>query len=76
MPAPIKSFRVGAIQLSVWENPLKGDKEGVVRSCTITKSYKDGEAWKQTTSFKINDLPLIQLAMQKAIEFHYIKEEF
>ena len=71
---PIHSIRVGAIQVSIWENPLK-DGSGVIRSVTITKSYKQGEEWKQTTSFKMADLPLIQLAMNEALEFHYIKAD-
>jgi len=74
VPAPIKSIRVGAIQLSIWENPMKG-KDEFIRSCTISKSYKMGEEWKTTTSFKMADLPLIQVAMQKALEFHYLKED-
>ena len=71
---PVKTIRVGAIQLSVWENPLK-DGSGVIRSVTITKSYKQGDEWKQTTSFKMGDLPLIAMAMRMAMDFHYIKAE-
>lgn len=70
---PIHSIRVGGIQLAIWENELK-DGKGTVQSITIKGSYKVGEEWKDTTSFKYSDLPLIQMAMQKALEFRYLKE--
>ena len=71
---PVKFIRVGAIQLSVWENEL-ADGKGVIRSISLSKSYKDGKGdWKTTSNFKSNDLPLVNLAINKAMEFLYVKE--
>jgi len=74
MPAPVKSIRVGGVQASIWENPLK-DGSGVIRSVTFDKSYKVGDEWKKTQSFKIGDIAQLQLALQKVLEFHYLKSE-
>ena len=74
MAAPINTIRVGNCQLSVWENKV-GD--GVVQSIQLSKSYKDkttGE-WKNTTSFKYNELVFLRLAIDEALKDKYLKVE-
>lgn len=69
---PEYSIRVGGIQLSVWGNET--DK-GVMRSVTINKSYMDkNKQWQTTTSFKPQDLALIEIGMKKVMEYLYIKD--
>jgi len=68
--APIFTVRVGSIQFSVWENETA---KGPMRSVTINKSYKDGETWKTTQSFKVQDMPLIELGLQEVMKFQYLK---
>jgi hypothetical protein len=72
MPVPIKSIRVGNVQLSLWENTA-GDN--VVQSITFDKSYKDGTEWKKTKSFKFNELAFLQVAIQEILKFKYLKED-
>ena len=67
---PIFTVRVGAIQFSVWENETT---KGPMRSVTINKSYKDGETWKTTQSFKVQDMPLIELGLKEVMKFQYLK---
>lgn len=67
---PIGTVRVGAIQLSIWENETK---KGTFKSVTIDKSYKDGENWKRCKTFKMQDLPLIALGLNEVLKGHYIK---
>jgi hypothetical protein len=76
MAKPIKKFRAGAIDASVWENKLeKGGREFEVFSVGIERRYKDkNEEWKGTNSFKVNDLPKVMLVAQKAYEFLSLKE--
>ncbi len=69
---PAFSIRVGGTQISVWENET--DK-GVMRSITMLKSYKAGDEWKTTTNFKPQDLALLKIGMDKAMEFIYLKED-
>ncbi|MBE3037080.1 MAG: hypothetical protein IMZ70_08395 [Candidatus Atribacteria bacterium] len=69
--APIFTVRVGSIQFSVWENDT--DK-GPMRSVTINKSYMDAKKeWKTTQSFKVQDMPLIDLGLQEVMKFQYLK---
>ena len=77
MAKPIKKFRAGAIDASVWKNQVERDgKEfdaynfSIERSCTD----KDGK-WKTTSSFKINDLPKVALVANKAYEFLSMKAD-
>jgi len=43
-------------------------------SITIDKSYKDGETWKRTKSFKPADLVKVQLGITKILEYLYVKD--
>ena len=72
MAKPISSYNVGNVQLSVWEN-VAGD--GVIQSITFQKSYKDlktGE-FKNSTSFKYNELVFLKIAIDEALKDRYLK---
>jgi len=68
---PEKTIKVGAIQLSLWANDTG---KGVFHSVTIDKSYKDGDSWKRTKSFKPADLVKVQLGITKILEYLYVKD--
>lgn len=67
--------RVGAISATIWENTGKNTKGGEYsfNSVTVERGYKDGEEWKSSSSFRVNDLPKLILALQKAYEKIVIK---
>ena len=69
---PEKTVKVGGIQLSIWANDTG---KGVFNIITIDKSYKDGETWKRTKSFKPSDLVKVQLGVTKVIEYLYLKPD-
>ena len=69
---PEKKIKVGGIQLSIWPN--KGDK-GTFYSVTITKTYKDGNEWKQSKSFKPNDLEKVRIAIEEAQRYLLVKPD-
>ncbi len=69
---PEYSLKAGAIRLSIWKNQTK---KGVMQSITIDRSYKDGEEFKTTNSFRPADLPLIEVLMRKAMEYLFLKGE-
>ncbi len=53
---PAHEIRSGAIRAVVWHNSSdKGDWYSV----NITRSYKSGEAWKETTQFNRDDLLVV-----------------
>ena len=53
---PANEIRLGRIKAVIWENDTK---HGVRHNVSITRLYKDGDTWKDTTSFGRDDLPLI-----------------
>lgn len=53
---PVHEARMGRIKAAVWENDTSnGTRYGV----TFTRLYKDGDQWKDSTSFGRDDLPLL-----------------
>ena len=69
---PEKTVRCGGIQLAIWSNETS---KGTFQSVTIDKSYKDGETWKRTKSFKPSDLVKLQLGLNKVLEYLYLKPD-
>jgi len=69
---PEKTIRCGGIQIAIWSNETS---KGTFQSITIDKSYKDGETWKRTKSFKATDLPKIALGITKVLEYLYLKPD-
>ena len=69
---PEKTIRVGGIQFSIWSNETS---KGTFQSITIDKSYKEGDVWKRTKSFKPNDLVKVQLGIGKVLEYLYLKPD-
>lgn len=58
--APIKTFRAGQVNASIWEREVE-DKKGnkfINHSVKIVKSYKDEkeDEWKETNNYNVNDL--------------------
>lgn len=58
---PIHNVKIGSIRAAVWANE---GKKGVWYNVTVTRSYHDGEAMQDTTSFGTGDL----LAVSKAAD--------
>lgn len=74
---PVHRVNCGLVKAAVWKNTIKKtDGENIdVFNVTITKSYKDGEEWKTSGSYGINDLPRAALCFRKAYEFLVMKEQ-
>ena len=72
---PEKKIVAGAICASIWKNNAK-DKKGKTiefHKVTLERRYKDGEEWKSTNSYSVNDIPKAVVAMQKAYEYLVLK---
>ena len=62
---PIKRFAVGnGIRASIWEN--QSEQTGSWHSVTITRSYRDGTEFKETASFRRDDLLHVAKASEMA----------
>jgi len=54
--APVHEVRVGRIRAAIWENETQN---GSLHNVTLSRSYRDGETWKNSTSFGCDDLLLV-----------------
>jgi hypothetical protein len=63
---PVHKFRHGVVSASIWSQDT--DK-GPVFNVTFQRSYKDGDTWKNSTSFGRNNLLVISLIAARAFEW-------
>ena len=75
MNKPEKKFSCGSISASIWANTKVVNSEKVkLYSVTINKAYKEGEEWKHTNSFNIEDLPKVALVATEAYKYVRLRE--
>jgi len=56
---PVFSCRHRALKAAVWQNE---SEKGPFFNVTVSRSYKDGETWRESTSFGYDDiLPIAEL---------------
>jgi hypothetical protein len=60
---PVHEVRLGRIKAAVWQNETEN---GTRHNVTISRLYRDGDKWKDTTSFGRDDLPLVAKVADKA----------
>jgi hypothetical protein len=53
---PVHEIRLGRIKAAIWENDTK---DGTRHNISLSRIYKDGTQWKDSTSFGRDDLPLV-----------------
>ena len=63
---PVHKIRHGAISASIWSQDT--DK-GPVFNVSFQRSYKDGDAWKNSTTFGRNNLLVVSLIAARAFEW-------
>jgi hypothetical protein len=61
---PVKKIKLGNIQASIWEN--SGDNGKTWFNVVVTRTYRDGDEFKDTNSFSHSDLPVVSKAMDFA----------
>jgi hypothetical protein len=73
---PIKNFRSGNIQASIWRNEVEKEGQIVVRhSVRIQKQFRKDEGDYQETNYYFrDDIPRLILVAQKAFEFISLSE--
>lgn len=60
---PVHEVRLGRIKAAIWENETQN---GTRHNVTVTRIYKDGEQWKDSTSFGRDYLPLVAKVADQA----------
>lgn len=66
---PVQQFRVGTIKAAVWANETDN---GLRHAATFTRGYRTDDGWKDTQSFGLQDLPILEKVASLA--FDWIRE--
>ena len=53
---PVHEIRLGRIRAAIWANETQN---GTRHNVTVSRIYKDGNDWKDSSSFGRDDLPLL-----------------
>jgi hypothetical protein len=61
---PIHEIRLGAVRASIWEN--HGDASTLWFNVILSRLYKLGNAWKDTSALRRDDLPVAAKALEMA----------
>ena len=70
MSKPEKKFKCGPVSASIWAESKTVNGEMVkFYSISITKAYKDGDSWKNTTNFSAEDLSKVALVANEAYKY-------
>jgi len=65
---PVHSFRYGNVSCAIWAN---NSSAGYFFNTTFMRSYKEGEAWGESSSFEDRDLPNLMKAAADAHSWIY-----
>lgn len=60
---PVHEVRMGRIKAAIWENETQS---GARHNVTVTRLYKDGDKWKDSSSFGRDDLPVVSKVLDQA----------
>ena len=64
---PEKTFRIGSVSASIFVNEIDGDNgTRQIRNVNLQRRYRDGDEWKSTSSFGLNDLSAAVRVLQLA----------
>ncbi len=61
---PAHTVRLGRVKAAIWAN--KTEKNGTRHNVTVCRVYKDGENWKESSSFGRDELPLLSKVLDQA----------
>ncbi len=64
---PVAKFRVGYVTATVWKNEGNGDKS--FYNTVVSKSYRDGEEYKDTDQLSHGDVVCAIRALDRAEEW-------
>ncbi len=69
---PAHEIRLGHIRVTIWANHSTDDRTWF--NTSVTRLYKDGDQWKDTTSFRRDDLPVAAKALDMAFDWIWKQE--
>lgn len=73
---PESKWRAGQVTASVWSNQREINGEKVdVKNVQVERNYKDGEEWKKTNSYPVEQIPKLIVLLQKVYQSMTVKRE-
>src|SRR5262249_23247768 len=69
---PVHECKLGRISAAVWPQETQN---GLRHNVSITRSYKDGDTWKRSTSFGLGELPLVARVADMALAWIYSQRQ-
>lgn len=61
---PAQTIQLGRVRATIWAN--QNDESDLWFTVTVSRSYRDGNQWKDSTSFRRDDLPVLAKALDMA----------
>ena len=61
---PTHEVKLGKIRAAIWAN--EKEKHNLWFNVTVSRLYKEGDDWKDTSSFGRDDLPVVSKAIDMA----------
>lgn len=61
---PVHEIRLGTIRAAIWEN--QSPSKDVWFAVSVSRLYRDGDRWKDSSSFGRDDLPVVAKIMDMA----------
>jgi hypothetical protein len=65
---PVHEIRLGRVRAAIWENETQN---GPRYNVTLSRLYKSGSEWKDSTSFGRDDLPLVAKVVDRVHTWIY-----
>jgi hypothetical protein len=65
---PMHEIRYGLIKVRIWR---KRTRSGLRHTLAVTRLFRNGDVWKESTRFGRDDIPLIRLVLDKAYTWIY-----
>jgi len=70
---PVHEIKLGRVRASIWAN--RSGRNTAWYSVSLVRCYRDGDTWKETSSFGRDDLPLVAKASEMAYRWIWNEAE-
>jgi hypothetical protein len=69
---PVHEVKLSGIRAAIWANETEN---GVRHNVTFSRLYKDGEQWKDSTSFRRDDLVIVAKVADLAFSWIWAEQD-
>lgn len=65
---PVHEIRFGLVKVRIWR---KKTRDGIRHSVAVTRLFRNGDCWKESTRFGRDDIPVVRHALDAAHTWIY-----